>query len=189
MKCNSSKKMSISKCKVFEKILPEKWCDAHHFIMLRPKGKANISNMLWARTENILEIISSSWKVTPVKRWASANVRIFEKVLRGKWRYVCLSRKSRINMKCIALLLENGGSVQVGVCFMMFPNLSSFIPKRPPSHLGGPGSGRRPVFTLGILSELINYSWNLHLGKSVFFLWLVCKDIMKCDSHTKFHQH
>ena len=69
----------------------------------------------------------------------------FEKLPLENGRYACIFRKSRINMKCTALLLENGGSVQVGVFFMMFPNPSSFIPKRPPSHLGGPQSRRGPV--------------------------------------------
>ena len=114
---------------------------------------------------------------------------VFEKLLPENKRYACIFRKSGINMKCRALLLENGGSVQVGVFFMTFPNPSSFIPKRPPSHLGGPQSRRGPVLTFGILSELINYSWNLHPGTSIFFLWLICKDILKCDSHAKFHQN
>ena len=83
---------------------------------------------------------------------------VFEKLLPENKRYACIFRKSGINMKCRALLLENGGSVQVGVFFMMFPNPSSFIPKRPPSHFGGPQSRRGPVLTFGILSELINYS-------------------------------
>ena len=65
---------------------------------------------------------------------------VFEKLLPENKRYACIFRKSGINMKCRALLLENGGSVQVGVYFMMFPNPSSFIPKRPPSHFGGPQS-------------------------------------------------
>ena len=98
---------------------------------------------------------------------------VFEKLLPENKRYACIFRKSGINMKCKALFLENGGSVQVGVFFMMFPNPSSFIPKRPPSHLGGPQSRRSPFLTLGILSELINYSWNLHPGKSeiIIFDW------------------
>ena len=80
---------------------------------------------------------------------------------------------SEINMKCNSFIPEIGGSVQVGVFFMMFPYPSSFIPKRPPSHLGGPQSGRGQFLTLGILFELINYSWNFNLGTSenFFFDW------------------
>ena len=78
---------------------------------------------------------------------------------------------SEINMKCNSFWPEIGGSVQVGVFFMMFPYPSSFIPKRPPSHLGGPQSRRGQFLTLGILFELINYSWNFNLGTSEnFFL-------------------
>ena len=59
----------------------------------------------------------------------------------------------------------------------MFPNPSSLIPNWSPSHLGGPGSGRRPVLTHGILSELINYSWNLHPGMSENFFFDYCAKI------------
>ena len=96
---------------------------------------------------------------------------------------------SEINMKCNSFIPEIGGSVQVGVFFIMFPYPSSFIPKRPPSHLGGPQSGRGQFLTLGILFELINYSWNFNLGTSENFFWLVCEDIPKCDSHTKIYQN
>ena len=66
----------------------------------------------------------------------------------------------------------------------MFPNPSSLIPNWSPSHLGGPGSGRRPVLTHGILSELINYSWNLHPGVSEILFFDYCAKISWKVTHT-----
>ena len=66
----------------------------------------------------------------------------------------------------------------------MFPNPSSLIPNWSPSHLGGPGSGRRPVLTHGILSELINYSWNLHLRMSENAFFDYCTKISWKVTHT-----
>ena len=97
--------------------------------------------------------------------------RISEKTLLTNRHHVVNLEKTEINTKCNARLPENGRFVQVGVIFLMSAYPSSFFPKRSPSHLGGPGSGKYPVLTLCISSELINYSGNLRPGMSEFFLF------------------
>ena len=71
---NSTQKMSIIKCVVFEKILPERWCYPCRTITWRPEGKALIFKILKTRTKNMSVINSPSYDATPVKRWESANV-------------------------------------------------------------------------------------------------------------------
>ena len=71
---NSTQKMSISKCVVFQKILPERWCYPCRTITWRPEGKALIFKILKTRTKNMSVINLPSYDVTPVKRWESANV-------------------------------------------------------------------------------------------------------------------
>ena len=63
---NSTQKMSISKCVVFQKILPERWCYPCRNITWRPEGKALIFKILKTRTKKMYVINSSSYDVTPV---------------------------------------------------------------------------------------------------------------------------
>lgn len=66
-----------------------------------------------------------------------------------------------------ALFSENEKSVQDGVSFMGFPDLSSLSPKRSPCPKFTPVAWSSPFVTLGIFSSLINYSRNFRPGGSV----------------------